>query len=67
MRSNASNAALIQMGDSAHHQDQVMTPVSLSTMGVNATIGDSTSWATFQYRAAVDCGRFTRTRNTGPA
>ena len=57
---------LIHIGDSTHHHDQVITPVSLSTMGVNATIGDSTSWVVFQHRAAVDCGRFTRMLNTLP-
>jgi hypothetical protein len=62
-----SKAALIHVGDSTHHQDQVITPVSLSTMGVNMTIGDSTSWATFQHRSAADWGRLTRIVNTTPA
>jgi hypothetical protein len=58
---------LIHSGDSTHHHDQVITPVSLSTMGVNTTIGDSTPWAAFQHRPAMDCGCFTRMLNTMPA
>jgi hypothetical protein len=57
---------LIQIGDSTHHHDQLMTPVSLSTMGVATTIGDSTFLATFQHRCAVVCGRLTWMRNTLP-
>jgi hypothetical protein len=56
----------IHIGNSTHHHDQLMTPVSLSTMGVTTTIGYDTAWATFQHRCAVACGRFTWTRNTLP-
>jgi hypothetical protein len=56
----------IHIGDSTHHHDQVITPVSLSTMGVTTTIGDSTPWATFQHRSAVVCGSFTLMLNTLP-
>lgn len=54
----------IHIGDSTHHHDQVITPVSLSTMSVTTTIGDSTSWARFQHRSAVVCGPFTLMLNT---
>jgi hypothetical protein len=57
---------LIHIGDSTHHHDQPMTPVSLSTMGVTTTTGYSTPWATLQHRCAVDRGRFTRMLNTLP-
>ena len=57
---------LIHIGDSTHHHDQLVTPVSLSTMGVTTTIGYSTFWATFQHRCAVVCGCFTRMWNTLP-
>lgn len=57
---------LTHIGDSTHHHDQLMTPVSLSTMGVITTIGGSTPWAMFQHRSAVDCGRFIRMLNTLP-
>lgn len=56
----------IHIGDSTHHHDQVITPVSLSTMGVTTTIGDSTPWAMFQHRSAVVCGSFTLMLNTLP-
>ena len=57
----------IHIGDSTHHHDQVITPVSLRTMGVTTTMGDSTPWATFQHRSAVVCGSFTLMLNTLPA
>ncbi len=50
-----------------HHHDQVITPVSLSTMGVNTTARDNTSWAAFQHRSAAVWGRSIRTLNTTPA
>jgi hypothetical protein len=68
MMASASNAALIHTGDSStHHQDQVITPVSLSTMGVTTAIADRTSCARFQYRSAVDRGCLTLMANTMPA
>ena len=58
---SASRAGLIHSGDGAtHHQDHVITPVSLSAMGMITAIAVRTSWARFQYRSAVDRGSFTR-------
>ena len=66
--SSACKAMLIQSGDSAtHHQDQVITPVSLSTIGATTTTRDNASWMTFQRRSAAEWGSFTRTVNTTPA
>jgi CopG antitoxin of type II toxin-antitoxin system len=65
--SNTCRAALAQTGDSAaHHQDQVITPIALSTMGAN-TIKDTTLWTAFQDRSATVWGRSTRMVNTTPA
>ena len=54
---------LIHKGDTTHHQDQVITPVSLSTMSAGS---ESTrrSWPRFQILAAADPGRLDRKVNT---
>jgi hypothetical protein len=66
--SRTSNATLIQIGDSAtHHQDQVITPVSLSTKGVTRVSDPSQFSTTFQYRSAVDWGGLNWMKNTDPA
>jgi hypothetical protein len=65
---STTKATLVHVGDSStHHQDQVITPVSFSTMGAKKTIGDSKDWARFQHRSAVDRGCLTRMLNTLPA
>jgi len=64
---SARSRPLIHNGDSTHHHDQSTTPVSLSAIAVTKTMGNSTPWAAFQTRAAVDCGRLTLMVNTLPA
>jgi len=54
---------LIHKGDSTHHQDQVITPASLSAISVSEKKAHK-SWARFQLRPAMDSGRVTRTLNT---
>jgi hypothetical protein len=66
--SSTSKATLIQIGESAtHHQDHVITPVTLSTMGVSRVRKPSQPSTTFQYRSAVDWGGLNLIKNTKPA
>jgi hypothetical protein len=60
---SASRAPLIQTGDSTHHHDQLITPVSLSTISAIAPV-DARSWALFQHRPATERGFLTRMVNT---
>ena len=63
--SRISKATLIQIGDSAtHHQDHVITPVSLSTMGVSRVSEPSQLSTTFQARSSVEWGGLNRMENT---
>jgi hypothetical protein len=58
---------LIHIGESTHHQDQAITPMSLSTMSVSDMTAHR-SWPKFQIRPAIDFGRFTRMlKTTTPA
>jgi hypothetical protein len=57
---------LIHIGDITHHHDQVITPVSLSTINVG-NASDNTLWAAFQHRSVADFGDITRMLNTMPA
>ena len=50
-------------GDSIHHEDQSITPASLSTMSVSEKTAH-TPQARFQPRPAIDSGRLTRTPYT---
>jgi hypothetical protein len=54
---------LIHIGDSTHHHDQAMTPVSLSAMNANKTSGDAL-WPAFHHRPALVLGCFSRMLNT---
>ena len=50
---------LIHMGDSTHHQDQPITPVSLSTISAGSERAHR-SWPRFQTHAAADPSRLDR-------
>jgi hypothetical protein len=53
------------MGDSAtHHQDQLITPVSLSTKGETRNSKFSQPWNPFQYRSPADSGGVNLMKNT---
>ena len=64
----AGKTRLIHSGDSStHHQDQVITPLSLSATGRNTAVADIKLWPRFQYRSAFDRGSRTLMKNTIPA
>ena len=56
---------LIHKGDSAHHQDQVITPVSFSTMNAGSE-RTHRSWPRFQIHTPTDPGRLNRKVATPP-